>query len=329
MADGQTVTLLEADPELLRQLPENEREMATRVRLPLLELPRGQFAIHELLSTHGAFAALVLEGMLLQRIRLGDRQGMRLIGPGDLLSRGVRAPSLLELEVDVHATTLTRIALLGLEFLRVASRWPAMVVRLHEHSDEQAQRLLTQLMICQLPRVEDRLLAIMWMLAELWGRVTGSGTVLPVRLTHDALGGLVGARRPTVTLALQELSARGALVSQHRGWLLLERPPPVLFVATAEAAVDPWPIAPPSTQWAIEDPVSAPGEQSAAAARDELRATLAELQAEHALAARRLQQRLALMAEEREHYSIVRQQAIDTRERIIRDRQSRQPAPSS
>jgi DNA-binding MarR family transcriptional regulator len=32
-----------------------------------------------------------------------------------------------------------------------------------------------------------------------------------VRLTHDVIGGLVGSRRPTVTLALSQLSCRGLI----------------------------------------------------------------------------------------------------------------------
>jgi hypothetical protein len=48
--------------------------------------------------------------------------------------------------------------------------------------------------------------------------------MLPLALTHETLGGLVGARRPTVTLALRELTERGALVHQSPGWLLLEAP---------------------------------------------------------------------------------------------------------
>ena len=90
---------------------------------------------------------------------------------------------------------------------------------------EQSDRLATQLAICQLPRVDQRLLAMMWLLAESWGQVTSAGTTLPLTLTHDTLGGLVGARRPTVTLALGELTDRGAIVRQDRGWLLLEPPP--------------------------------------------------------------------------------------------------------
>lgn len=38
------------------------------------------------------------------------------------------------------------------------------------------------------------------------------------------LGGLVGARRSTVTLALRKLADRGSLVSQGNGWLIVEAP---------------------------------------------------------------------------------------------------------
>ena len=44
-------------------------------------------------------------------------------------------------------------------------------------------------------------------------------------LTHETLGGLIGARRPTVTLALRKLSEDGSVLRQESGWLLLELPP--------------------------------------------------------------------------------------------------------
>jgi hypothetical protein len=68
-------------------------------------------------------------------------------------------------------------------------------------------------------------MAIMWLLAEKWGYVTRAGTVLPLALTHATLGYLIGARRPTVTLALGELAERGRLVKQDDGWLIIEPPP--------------------------------------------------------------------------------------------------------
>jgi CRP/FNR family transcriptional regulator, cyclic AMP receptor protein len=69
--------------------------------------------------------------------------------------------------------------------------------------------------------VEDRLHAMLWLLAERWGRVTPEGVTLPLRLTHELLGQLVGAKRPTVSLAMKELEARGAVRRRLDGaWLL-------------------------------------------------------------------------------------------------------------
>ncbi|MCA1690585.1 MAG: helix-turn-helix domain-containing protein, partial [Actinobacteria bacterium] len=67
----------------------------------------------------------------------------------------------------------------------------------------------------------DRLVALFRMLAEKWGRMTGSGIVIPMALTHEALGRLIGARRPTITLALKSLAAEDRLTRQKDGtWLV-------------------------------------------------------------------------------------------------------------
>jgi hypothetical protein len=118
-----------------------------------------------------------------------------------------------------------RLALFGNEFLAAALRWPRIVQGLYTCIGEQMQRLTTQLVICQLPRVDDRVLSMLWLLSESWGHVTPSGVRLPLALTHETLGALVGARRPTVTLALRKLSDDGAIVHQDTGWLLLKPPP--------------------------------------------------------------------------------------------------------
>jgi hypothetical protein len=65
---------------------------------------------------------------------------------------------------------------------------------------------------------------MLWLLAESWGKVTSAGTLLPLHFTHEALGAMVGARRPTVTLALGELADSGAVVQRDGGWLLLQPP---------------------------------------------------------------------------------------------------------
>lgn len=207
-----------------RFVPAEDRALVATVHLPLVEVAPGDVDVRELLEDKQAFAAFLVDGMLLQSMRLQEQAGLRLLGPGHMVAFDNNPPSMLVVDSHVQATVPTRLALLGREFLVVTRRWPWLVAGLSARAAEQSQQLLTQLMICQLPRVNDRLLAMMWLLAESWGRVTASGTLLPLQLTHSALGGLVGARRPTVTLALRALTESGALLRQPDGWLLL-RPP--------------------------------------------------------------------------------------------------------
>src|SRR5919197_1066233 len=70
------------------------------------------------------------------------------------------------------------------------------------------------------------LLALMWCLAERWGRVVPGGVVVSLRLPHRTLAGMVGARRPSVTTALGQLMARGDIERRpDGGWLLHGDPP--------------------------------------------------------------------------------------------------------
>jgi hypothetical protein len=55
--------------------------------------------------------------------------------------------------------------------------------------------------------------------------VTPDGVVLRLPLTHQLLGRLIGARRPSVTSALQRLDReRLAVRTDDGGWLLRGRP---------------------------------------------------------------------------------------------------------
>jgi CRP/FNR family transcriptional regulator, cyclic AMP receptor protein len=219
------IRLLDAEPGIGQFLSEEEREGARRIVLPTHTLPKGDVDMCALLEEMGSFAAIVLEGMLLQRLRLAGHVGLRLLGPGDVMSLTKEPRSMLLSYADCQAVSKIRVALLGGEVLAGAQRWPRLFAGVHVRVAEQADRLAAQLVICQLSRVDQRLLAILWLLAESWGHVTSSGTFLPVTLTHDLLGGLVGARRSTVTLALGELAERGAIIRQDGGWLLIEPPP--------------------------------------------------------------------------------------------------------
>ena len=153
------------------------------------------------------------------------------------------------------------------------------------------------------------------LLAEYWGHVTSAGTRLPLSLTHDALGALVGARRPTVTLALGQLVERGAIVRQERGWLLLEAP-----VEAAEP-----PPAPPEQEVLLQAPPS-PWDgvglpQSDEEAHDQLVAAVKRLRQEHLASREVVVTRLAELA-------LTRRRTAEVRQRIAAEALRRRQVPS-
>jgi CRP-like cAMP-binding protein len=89
-------------------------------------------------------------------------------------------------------------------------RFPEIYPPLLERMDRRARRLATAQAITELKCVDRRLIAMLWHLAERWGRVTADGILIPLNISHRLLGQLVGARRPTVSTALGKLARAGA-----------------------------------------------------------------------------------------------------------------------
>jgi hypothetical protein len=206
--------------------------------------------------------------------------------------------------------------MVGNDMLVAARRWPRIVAGLHVLAAEQGERLGTQLAICQLPRVDQRLLALMWLLAESWGTTTSHGTRLPLALTHDSLGGMIGARRPTVTLALRELTERGAIIRQSDGWLLLEGPPEPSIPPEQPAA--PTLLEDVPSEWTAE-PEEADG---GLPTLEVLRATLGRLHEQHRRNAEYFDESMTRSRR-------VRERAAESRQEIARDALTRRRDPSS
>jgi hypothetical protein len=317
MPTAQRIRLLEADPDIGRYLTDEEEADAALLTVPGVELPPGPLDPTSLLERHGCFGAFVVEGMLVCDLRVGEQPGMRILGPGDVLSLGSAPTSMLLVERGCRAVVATQLAMLGRDLLVGAHRWPRLIAGLHARTAEQVERVAVQLAICQLPRVEDRLLALFWLLAESWGRVTPAGTTLPLALTHGTLGALVGARRPTVTLALRELAERGAVLRQDRTWLLVERPP--VPHGTAEEIHAPEIVRPDASVWARR----VPADQRARREHDEMSATVQRLHAEHAASADLTQLGVQRLRESRARSRQLRETVRESR------RLRRPPAPSS
>lgn len=223
LAGSSRIALLEADPDLGRHVtPEEAPRARGAVTAPLLVLPEGPFEPAAVFGV-GAhpFAALVLSGLIARELTVGGQPTLRLLGPGDIVHGVPIEAGLLQPEECYTATLPTRLAVLDDRFLHAVRHWPRLLTALVERSGRQLDGMLIQLAISQQPRVEDRLVALFRLLSERWGHVTATGVVDPLALTHEALGRLIGARRPTVTLALKTLARGGRLARQADGsWLV-------------------------------------------------------------------------------------------------------------
>jgi hypothetical protein len=67
------------------------------------------------------------------------------------------------------------------------------------------------------PQIEQRLLGILSLLAEQFGRVTSRGTLIEVQISHNQLASAVGATRATVTRRIGLLCRRGSLTVAGSG----------------------------------------------------------------------------------------------------------------
>ena len=225
-----TVRLLEADPDLGGLLTgtrrqEAERELVVRVH-------RLGVGVWDVSRLEGAGAdhvgLLLLDGVIAREVIVADHVSAELLGPGDLVRPWQDSTKADLLPVDVLWSILSpsSFAVLDRRFAGELARWPEVTAALFERLSERSLRLGTTQAISQLTRVDRRLKALLWHLAERWGRVSGDGVVVPLALTHRILGQLVGARRPTVSTALGELAERGELVRRVDGsWVLRGSPP--------------------------------------------------------------------------------------------------------
>lgn len=285
----------------------------------MLTVKPGSLGLREVLGQHNAFGATVFDGMLVGSLDVGGQTGIHLLGPGDLLVPGGDVwPGWLG-DVAFRATAPVKLGLFGNDLLAAAYRWPRIVQGLYDAMGDQLRRLTAQLVICQIPRVEDRIMAIFWLLAESWGHVTPGGVRVPLALTHETLGALVGSRRPTVSLALRKLTEDGALVPQDSGWLLLRPAPEPSEGAAAIGPVQVSEFTP--GRWAPA-PAPAPPASDPSIAYSELRDTVRRLREQNQSDTQHMQEQLTRFRNDRARLTVLRK-------RIAEDVVRRRRPPSS
>jgi CRP-like cAMP-binding protein len=235
--DSRAVHLLDADPDL-GALLSHERLIAARRRLIAREhgVPRGEW-LDERLHRAGPeqLGMLVLDGVVARELLMRDNISTELLGAGDLLRPWQDQPRDQLLRASVRWTILepVRCAVLDQSFAEQAALFPEVHAMLIDRVTERAHRLALTQAISQLNGVDHRIHALLWHLAERWGRVTPRGTAISLNLPHRVISQLVGARRPTVSTALRELVEAGAIERRpDGGWLLTGEPVGVPTLAT-------------------------------------------------------------------------------------------------
>ncbi|HEV2752644.1 MAG TPA: helix-turn-helix domain-containing protein [Solirubrobacteraceae bacterium] len=245
--DEGTLPLLEAVPDLSARLDDEARGRVGTIRVRVVGMEPGPLDVHGLADDDVApLGLLVVGGALSRSVEVGGRRAVELVGEGDLVwpwqdetlaepavPLAVVAPRRANSGLVVDAlvppdqpaarwgvVTPARLALLDARVAALIGRLPALAGELLERAARRARALAAQLAIAQIPRVDVRLHAFLWHLADRHGRVRTDGVLLPLPLTHELIAGLVGARRPSVTTALGELARRGAVARVADGWLL-------------------------------------------------------------------------------------------------------------
>lgn len=232
MPDHPAIALLQVDPELGEAIPSADRERAERVLTAATRvIEPGQWdPSADAGDDPPALGMLVVGGLLTRDLMFAGRTTTELLGAGDLIRPWVDDEVFEPMPFSVawHAHTPTRIALLDARIALACGRWPSLAAAISTRFVRRSRSLAFQRAIAQIPRVDERLLVLLWSLAERWGRVSPEGVRLPIALPHRTLATLVGARRPSVTTALSGL-ARDALVERTpEGWLLHGDPAEVL-----------------------------------------------------------------------------------------------------
>jgi hypothetical protein len=192
-----------------------------------MALDVGPWAPPRLEPELGHLGILVLEGMLVRCITIDGSRSAELLNRGDVARPWVEDPVSF-CDAEWLVVEPVRLAVLDRNVgIRLCSR-PELNVVLMDKQTVRSRSLAINAATENVRGLDRRLLVLFWHLAERWGRREGEEVVVPLKLTHETLSLLVGARRPSVTTALSSLAADGSVtrVSVDRWILRGEAPAP-------------------------------------------------------------------------------------------------------
>jgi CRP/FNR family transcriptional regulator, cyclic AMP receptor protein len=222
---GPTIRLLEAQPDLRDGLdPQHGLAATLHAVARTVDLRPGEWSPAPPPGYSGDHvAALIIDGVLSRTVSLAGRTAIELLGEDDLVQPWNDPAEATSVPAEIAWTVLrpTRLALLDESLAARVAPWPAISAALLARTVARSRWLARHLAILDQPRLDVRLLLLFWELADRWGTVAAEGVSVPIPLTHQVLGRVIRAQRPSVTSALRRLRERGFLSRTGGGsWIL-------------------------------------------------------------------------------------------------------------
>lgn len=219
------VRLLDADPDLGAGLtPQEFTEVRSQLVLPSIRLEQGLWDVERLRAAVGVRGQprgfIVIAGTVSIDLAIAGQVTTRLITARELVLLDGWEEDSIPVQAGWSVLDAALLAVLDQRLEVIAGRWPRLLNALLARAAQQIRHALLQQAISQLPRVEDRLLALFWSIADRQGVVRSDGVWVHLPVTHATLAQMIGARRPTVSLGLRALTDRGLVHAEGGGWLI-------------------------------------------------------------------------------------------------------------
>jgi CRP-like cAMP-binding protein len=197
---------------------------AVRMRAATIRLRTGRWAaVQDAALVEGGIGFVVVAGALLRCVTAGHRTSAELLGPGDLLRPKQDLAAGPPFSTYWRVVEETELAVLDAGFthrsMGAMALQPALVASIARRTETVAR----QLVIKQFKAVDQRVVLLLQLLGERWGRVGSEGILLPAFVSHGVISLLLGARRPSVTAAVTRLTRQQALRRRPDGrWVLAQ-----------------------------------------------------------------------------------------------------------
>ena len=219
------IRLLDVDPGLRERLDDDEAaQLDAALVAEGIELETGEWAPDRSPHERGHLGYLIVEGLMLRELLVAGAMSIEVLNSGDLL-RPWLEDSASFVEARWEVVEPVRLAVLSPDVASSLCGSPVLVEEIVDRGLRRSRSLAVHAAIENIRGLDRRLLVLFWHLAEHWGHLEHDGVLVPLDLTHESIARLVGARRPSVTTALNTLSREGKLVRERpRGWLIHGEP---------------------------------------------------------------------------------------------------------